>query len=50
MLWQAGARNAVKWLLWPLSLVALFDATARHPGDVIGQTVVVEFEEEEEEE
>ena len=48
MLWQAGARNAVKWLLWPLSLVALFDATARHPGDVIGQTVVVEFEEEEE--
>lgn len=50
MLWQAGARNAVKWLLWPLSLVALFDATARHPGDVIGQTVVVEFEEEEGEE
>ncbi len=48
MVWQAAARNAVKWLLWPLSLVALFDPSGRHPGDVIASTVVVEWPEEEE--
>jgi len=47
MVWQAAARNAVKWLLWPLSLVALFDPSGRHPGDVIASTVVVEWPEEE---
>ena len=43
LLWQAATRNAVKWLLWPLTLVALFDPSGRHPGDVIASTVVVEW-------
>ena len=47
LIWQAAARNAVKWLLWPLTLVALFDPSGRHPGDVIASTVVVEWPDEE---
>lgn len=39
--WQALARNLTCWLVPPLLMVAIFDASRRHPGDMLGRTIVV---------
>ncbi len=41
LLWQAAARNAVRWGLPPLALWLLADPSSRHPGDLLARTVVV---------
>lgn len=38
---QAARRNVVKWMLFPLTLVGLFDAHGRHPADLLAKTIVV---------
>lgn len=40
-LWQALVRNLTCWLVPPLVMVAIFDASRRHPGDMLGRTIVV---------
>lgn len=39
--WQAGARNLVKTLVPPLVALVLVDPSRRHPGDLLGRTLVV---------
>ena len=40
-LWQVAVRNLTRWLIPLLAIVALFDAGRRHPGDMLGRTIVV---------
>lgn len=40
-LWQALARNGVRWLFPPLGMLMVFDRTFRHPGDVLARTIVI---------
>ncbi|MCL4741874.1 MAG: RDD family protein [Phycisphaerales bacterium] len=41
-LWRAAARNAFKWFLAPWAVAGLMTLNARHRGDLMGGTVVVE--------
>ncbi len=41
-LWRAALRNAFKWVLAPWALVGLMTPNARHRGDLLAGTVVVE--------
>jgi hypothetical protein len=41
LLWQALARNALRWGLPPLGLWVLAEPSSRHPGDLLARTVVV---------
>lgn len=48
--WQAGpprwhqalVRNAIRWFMPPMGLAMIVDNNWRHPGDLLGRTVVVE--------
>lgn len=40
-LWQSCARNLVKVIVPPLVALVLFEPTRRHPGDLLGGTLVV---------
>lgn len=40
-LWRHLVRNAVKWLLPPVAMMALVDPEARHRGDTLARLVVV---------
>ncbi|HRQ72117.1 MAG TPA: RDD family protein [Phycisphaerales bacterium] len=41
-LWRAAVRNAFKWVLAPWALAGLMTPNARHRGDLLAGTVVVE--------
>jgi uncharacterized RDD family membrane protein YckC len=41
-LWQAAARNLVKWLLPPVAALGVVSAERRHRGDTLAGTAVVE--------
>jgi uncharacterized RDD family membrane protein YckC len=47
---QLLVRNLVKWLLPPVAMSVLFDATLRHRGDLIAGTAVVVWQPEDDEE
>lgn len=49
-LWQAAARNAVKWVFPPVAALGLLDSSGRHRGEVVTRTAVVVWVEREEEE
>lgn len=37
---QATARNLIRWLAFPATVLLLMDSSRRHPGDVLAKTVV----------
>ncbi|MBY0262938.1 MAG: RDD family protein, partial [Phycisphaerales bacterium] len=43
--WQVMLRNLIRWTIPAVGLLAMFDGGRRHPGDLLGKTIVLSLRE-----